>query len=260
MGKENHTKSLQTFFEEHEPYVVPVKPGGKNYYLKATLIFIILLAVLSIVALSANEKQGRVLPTRAIAASAPVTKTPTPQIQATFTPIPTRVLPTQEAVPTPPQESRLSPVFTPQVLAWEDLIVKWADVYSIDPNLAAIIMQIESCGNANAVSSAGARGLFQVMPYHFAAGENPFDPDTNAMRGLNYYAEALAKSGGNEDLAFAAYNGGHGQLNRSYAYWPYETKRYYYWASGIRQDIQNGLSVSTRLQEWLGAGGSGLCH
>src|SRR5690606_21161363 len=41
------------------------------------------------------------------------------------------------------------------------------------------IMQIESGGNPNAISSAGARGLMQVMPFHFRPGENPMDPLTN---------------------------------------------------------------------------------
>ena len=34
----------------------------------------------------------------------------------------------------------------------------WAEQYSLDPDIIATIMQIESCGDPNAVSSAGAQG------------------------------------------------------------------------------------------------------
>ena len=33
-------------------------------------------------------------------------------------------------------------------------------------------------------------GLFQVMPYHFQEGEDPFSPDINAKRGLIYLRTA----------------------------------------------------------------------
>jgi hypothetical protein len=103
----------------------------------------------------------------------------------------------------------LSPLFTPEVLHWEPRIVAWSAQYGVDPNLAAIIMQIESCGDPGAVSSAGAQGLFQVMPFHFVAGENPQDPDTNAARGLKYFTDRLVQTNGDVGRAFAGYNGGH---------------------------------------------------
>ena len=69
----------------------------------------------------------------------------------------------------------LSPVFTPEVQHWADKIVSWSAVFKLDPNLAATVMQIESCGAPGAVSGAGAQGLFQVMPFHFTAGEDTLD-------------------------------------------------------------------------------------
>ncbi len=85
-----------------------------------------------------------------------------------------------------PTSSSLSPIFTPEIHYWAEFIVRWATAANLDPNLAAVVMQIESCGDPRATSRAGAMGLFQVMPFHFLAGENPYEPDTNALRGLGY--------------------------------------------------------------------------
>src|SRR5688500_6559505 len=37
----------------------------------------------------------------------------------------------------------LSPIFTQEVQYWEDNIIQWAKDHSLDPNLAAVVMQIE---------------------------------------------------------------------------------------------------------------------
>ncbi len=162
----------------------------------------------------------------------------------------------QEAVSDP---STLASLFTPEVRYWEAYIQTWAAQTSLDPNLVATIMQIESCGDPQARSPAGAMGLFQVMPYHFAPGEDPYDPDTNARRGLMYLQHTLQASKGDLSLALAAYNGGIGVIGRAMAQWPAETRRYLYWADGIYADARRGLSASPRLQEWLRAGGASLC-
>ena len=120
-------------------------------------------------------------------------------------------------------------------------------------------MQIESCGAPSAVSSAGAQGLFQVMPFHFAAGEDTLDPDTNAARGLAYLALGLARASGDAGLALAGYNGGHSLIGQDSSLWPAQTQRYWYWGTGIYQDAASGQPQSSRLQEWLQAGGTSLC-
>lgn len=153
----------------------------------------------------------------------------------------------------------LSPVFSPEVQYWEKEILQWSAEHNVDPNMAATVMQIESCGDMLAASGAGAQGLFQVMPYHFSDGENTLDPNTNARRGLNYLSEQLQRFG-DVNLAFAAYNGGPGNAVKNYENWPNETQRYYYWSQGIYADAQAGLSSSTRLQEWMQAGGASLCR
>jgi hypothetical protein len=154
----------------------------------------------------------------------------------------------------------LSSLFTREVLYWEPQIVAWSALYGVDPNLAAIIMQIESCGDPGAVSGAGAQGLFQVMPFHFAAGENPQDPDTNAARGLRYFADRLVQTNGDIGRAFAGYNGGHVAAAASWDSWANETQRYYLWSTGIYSDIMSGGNTSETLDRWLAAGGAGLCQ
>jgi soluble lytic murein transglycosylase-like protein len=154
----------------------------------------------------------------------------------------------------------LSPVFTPEVDYWSRWILIWAAEAGVDPNLAATVMQIESCGDERARSVAGALGLFQVMPYHFASGEDPYDPSTNARRGLAYLRRALEAADGDPRLALAAYNGGIGVIGRHESAWPAETRRYAFWGSGIYAEAVSGAQVSLRLQEWLEAGGAGLCR
>ena len=119
----------------------------------------------------------------------------------------------------------LAPLFTPEIQFWSADIVRWASEHGIDPNIVATVMQIESCGNPDARSSAGASGLFQVMPSHFLPLENAYDPDVNALRGLNYLAQSLRNSGGDARLALAGYNGGIGVINRSQSNWAAETIR-----------------------------------
>jgi len=153
----------------------------------------------------------------------------------------------------------IAPLFTPEVQAWEERILVWSERYGLDQNLIATVMQIESCGYIQAHSPAGAMGLFQVMPYHFLDGENPYHPATNAKRGLGYLRRSL-EVGKEPRLAFAGYNGGITGAQSPPQNWPEETHRYVYWATGIYQDAQIGLDRSPRLEEWLASGGAALCQ
>jgi soluble lytic murein transglycosylase-like protein len=155
---------------------------------------------------------------------------------------------------------KLSPIFTPEVQYWADDIVRWANASSLDPNLAAVVMQIESCGDPSARSGAGAMGLFQVMPFHFQAGENPYNPNTNALRGLNYLSRSLDASNGNARLALAGYNGGIGVVSRSESTWHAQTQRYVRFGAPIYEDAKSGAATSSALDEWYRKYGAGLCR
>jgi hypothetical protein len=164
-------------------------------------------------------------------------------------------VPTMQARSTP----GLSPIFTPEVQWWGPKIIEWSAQYGLDPNLVATVMQVESCGDPKARSSAGAMGLFQVMPFHFLALENPYDPEINARRGLGYLRRSLDAAGGNVGLALAGYNGGIGVIGRGYGGWAAETQRYYYWGTGIYADAVAGATTSARMEEWK-ARASGSCR
>jgi hypothetical protein len=154
----------------------------------------------------------------------------------------------------------ISPIFRVEVRHWADSISKWAAAAGVDPNLAATVMQIESCGDPRATSSAGAMGLFQVMPFHFLALENPYDPETNAARGLAYLAKSLATGGGDARLAMAGYNGGIGVISRAEWTWSAQTKRYVQYGVPIYEDARSGLSSSAALNQWYERYGVSLCR
>lgn len=190
-------------------------------------------------------------------ATAPLESAANSFVQAVVQPV---VEPVQvDLQPVSPVIPTVSALFTPEVRYWTNDILRWSKDYQLDPNIVATVMQIESCGNPQAVSGSGAQGLFQVMPFHFEEGEAMLDPDTNAKRGLAYLASGLVMAGDQPALAFAGYNGGLSQIGKLWSLWPTETRRYYYWGSGIYADVSSNLDASGRLTEWLAAGGTSLC-
>lgn len=220
------------------------KPLGIRHYTFVVMLFLLVLLGLLLISngVKAEGQDSQLMSTRITA------------VKPTAAPISLSL--NEPETPT----SYLSHVFTPTVLRWEKQITEAALRYDFDPNLLAIIVQIESCGDPQAVSHAGAVGLGQVMPYHFAAGENPYDPVTNLNRAALYYYNGLRSSNYDIGLSFAGYNGGHGTVQKGYAYWKSETVRYHKWATGIFWDIKMGLEESPTINEWLGRGGHSLCQ
>ncbi len=165
----------------------------------------------------------------------------------------------QQTVVQPPTVT-LSPVFAAPVRYWEPQILAWAAEHGLDPDIVATIMQIESCGDPRAHSHAGATGLFQVMPFHFEPGEDAFDPETNAFRGMSFFNYVLGLSKGDIGRALAGYNGGPRAALSPWDSWVSETRRYYTWGTGIYADAKAGLTESPALQQWMQAGGASLCR
>ena len=80
------------------------------------------------------------------------------------------------------------------------------------------VMRQESDGQEQAVSSAGAMGLMQIMPDTFdelrqrhALGNDPFEPRDNIMAGAAYIREMYDRYGAPGFLA--AYNAGPSRLD-----------------------------------------------
>jgi hypothetical protein len=101
-------------------------------------------------------------------------------------------------------------------MAYEELIDEAAQLYGVSPADLKAMIQTESNFNANAVSSAGARGLMQLMPRTAAdlGVLNAFDPRQNIMGGAKYYKQMLDAFGGDKRLAWAAYNAGPGTVQK----------------------------------------------
>jgi hypothetical protein len=90
-----------------------------------------------------------------------------------------------------------------------------AIAHGIDPLLLAALASNESSFHANSVSSAGAKGLTQLMPGVASAMgvSDPFDPQQNLNGGAKYLALQL-KRFGRIDKALAAYSKGPGTVWR----------------------------------------------
>jgi soluble lytic murein transglycosylase len=99
------------------------------------------------------------------------------------------------------------------------LINRYAQARNLDPALLCAVILEESRFHAQAVSSAGARGLMQIIPRtgrrvakelqvrRFSA-DQLFDPGENIRLGSWYLAKLLDEFGGKVHLALAAYNAG----------------------------------------------------
>ncbi len=158
-----------------------------------------------------------------------------------------------------PARVELAGFFAPSVQYWSGKIAEWSAGADVDPHLMATVMQIESCGHPKVVSSAGAQGLFQVMPFHFDEGENMLDPDTNARRGGEFLNYCYQAAGGVIGLTLACYNGGPSVIQQEREGWHGETQRYYRWGIGIYSDAVAGRASSDTFERWMEAGGGQLC-
>lgn len=78
------------------------------------------------------------------------------------------------------------------------------------------VQHVESNGNPNAVSPAGAQGPYQFMPATAASLglNNPFDPTQARAAAGQYLAQLYQQFGGNAQQAIAAYNAGPGRVSQ----------------------------------------------
>lgn len=116
---------------------------------------------------------------------------------------------------------------TPQLAQYSQLFAQAGAKYGIDPEVLAAVAKVESGGNPNAVSSAGASGLMQFMPGTARAmGINPLDP-AQAIDGAARLLVQQRNEFGSLELALAAYNAGGGAVRRAGGIPPYgETQAY----------------------------------
>ena len=163
------------------------------------------------------------------------------------------------------------------VRRWGPQLIAAGQRHKVDPALLAIVMLVESGGDPNARSGAGATGLMQVMPAT-ARGiaaergisdfsvDQLYEPDVSIDFGAWYLAQQLRSFGRIDDPdwhqsvknAAVAYNGGPGNAQRYVkgSSVPAETRRYVEWVGGMWADREQGQS--TTFERWWAAGGSRL--
>ena len=95
----------------------------------------------------------------------------------------------------------------------QNLIVSTANAFGLDPRLALEVAITESNLNPNAVSSAGAVGIFQLMPATAAqfGVSDPTDPTQNIYAGVQYLVSLISQFG-DVSQALGAYNWGPGNV------------------------------------------------
>lgn len=127
------------------------------------------------------------------------------------------------ASPAPSASAALA--LPPAVTRWMPQLTAAGQRHGVDPDLLAIVTMVESGGDPQAESPAGALGLMQVMPAtarrlagerHLDPAADLRDPEVNVDYGAFYLAAQLREHGAGEEspsdrtveLAAAAYNGG----------------------------------------------------
>ncbi len=133
-----------------------------------------------------------------------------------------------------------------------------ARAHRLDSLLLASVVEAESSFQPDAVSSKGALGLMQLMPFHFDGTEQPLDPDVNLEAGASYLAELEHRFDGDLDLVLAAYHAGPAAVERWGGVPPYRTTRAYvgrvltryreHWGSVERRLILSGRPAAAVLQ------------
>jgi len=100
--------------------------------------------------------------------------------------------------------------------AYDEIIDKYAKRFNVEPALVKAVIRAESGFNRMALSSAGARGLMQLMPQtarHHGV-HNSWDPQENIEGGVKHLRLLIDRHGNNLSRVLAAYNAGSDQVER----------------------------------------------
>ncbi len=129
-------------------------------------------------------------------------------------------------------------------LEYTEYVEKYSAAYSVPKEIIYATIKTESGFKSNAVSSAGAVGLMQMMPDTFLwlcekNGEELdagmlYDPETNIRYGT-YYLSYLYSQFGLWETVYAAYNCGPGRVKE--------------WQENEKYADENGILISIPIRE-----------
>jgi soluble lytic murein transglycosylase-like protein len=117
---------------------------------------------------------------------------------------------------------------------------------NVSPALVLAVIGIESAGNADAVSSAGAVGLMQLIPAtaeRFGVSDST-DPVQNIKGGVAYLDWLLKEFNNDPVMVLAAYNAGEGAVRANGGVPPYAETRDYVPKVLAAWQVAQGLCVS----------------
>lgn len=112
---------------------------------------------------------------------------------------------------------------------YNGLIGEAARLYQLPEPFIRAVVRVESDFNPTVVSRAGAMGLMQLMPKtaRSMGVSDPFDARQNILGGARYLRILANRFKGDLVLTVAAYNAGHGAVEKYKGIPPYkETQRY----------------------------------
>ena len=106
---------------------------------------------------------------------------------------------------------------------YRQYVEKYAEKYGVEKELLYAVIKVESKFNPNAISKSKAKGLMQIMDSTAKeiaqknnielTDENILDPEINIEIGTIYLSQLIEKYNSVE-LAIAAYNAGHGNVDK----------------------------------------------
>ena len=163
-----------------------------------------------------------------LAVQAPPQEPPPPQPETAPAPVP----PAPQVAPQPaPSPLHLLDTHGIPAGPFGSLIYEVAARYSLNPDLVAAIVRVESSFNPRARSRKGACGLMQLLPetaLRFGLRRKDlFDPAKNLEAGARYLRWLADRFGHDPVRVLAAYNAGEGAVERYGGVPPFkETRRY----------------------------------
>jgi hypothetical protein len=125
----------------------------------------------------------------------------------------------------------------------QDIFERASEKYNISYDFLVAVAKAESDFDTTCVSSAGAKGIMQLMPDECKelGVTDPFDAEQNIMAAAKLLKAHLKKFDGDYTLAAAAYNAGSGAVKKYGGVPPYtETQNY---VKKISKYMKEGVTV-----------------